>query len=119
MAENKEIQEKFEALAQENEALKQENAEQKETIASKEKAIAEQAAVMTKMMGTVIETAQAEKPKVPEKAVSFNKKQYKFTLAQFIMPGRGKMLAEDAMTDKDIIAEIIAIEGQGILKELV
>jgi hypothetical protein len=88
----------------------------------------EQKAVIEKQNDTIIELQSKiiaanvpEKPKelkIPASPVSFNDKQYKWQVASFCLPGSSlKITAEEASTDKAIIEKIIAIEGQGLLKE--
>ncbi|MES2457228.1 MAG: hypothetical protein V4594_16860 [Bacteroidota bacterium] len=70
--------------------------------------------------GTEISDKAPEPPKVPSKPVSVGEKKYKWNLAVFQMPGStAKVTAEEASTDKEMIAEILKIEGQGLLTEVV
>lgn len=75
-----------------------------------------------KLKGAVLKEDTAEKkPEIPKEPVSFGGKKYAFKLAVFTIPGvvTRTITAEEASTDEDLIAEILEIEGQGILKELV
>lgn len=57
-------------------------------------------------------------PAIPADLVEVNKKQYLFQVASFKLPGNDAViLAEEAVLDKTIIAQILKIDGQGILKE--
>lgn len=53
---------------------------------------------------------------IPEKAVEVRGKEYKWTVPAFNHKGV-KISAEDASLDEALLKEIIAINGQGILKE--
>lgn len=66
---------------------------------------------------TKIKTEHPEAIQSPKKFVEHNKKNYKWAVAQFRLPGRDKVMAEDAALDEELIDEILAIEGQGILTE--
>ena len=55
-------------------------------------------------------------PTVPKVNVKVDSKEYKWNVATFHLPGDAeKMTAEEAATDKKVIARILKIEGQNIL----
>lgn len=73
------------------------------------------------LKGKVIEvTATLELPKIPNEPIVINKKKYQWQVAIFTIPGKEPrtLTAEEASLDKDALKAILAIEGQGILKEL-
>ena len=54
---------------------------------------------------------------VPSEPVSVDGKEYKFTVAKFRLPGHTEVLiSEEVALDNDIIADILKIDGQSILK---
>jgi hypothetical protein len=100
------LQELNKALKAENDLLMKTVQEQSETIlAYKSKEIASDVKI--------------SKPEIPAKPVTVDGKEYNFNVAVFVLPGYGKMTAEEASTSEEILKAIIAIPGQGILKELV
>jgi len=61
-----------------------------------------------------------ELPEIPKDAVKVDGKEYKFTVARFRLPNRSEIvLADQAALDNALLKEILAIEGQNILKEQV
>ncbi len=70
---------------------------------------------------STIEVDKEQKvPEIPKDAVAVDGKEYKFNVAQFRLPKRSEVIfASQAILDKKILAEIIAIKGQNILKEQV
>lgn len=77
--------------------------------------------------GTELKVLVAEKtPEIPKDGVKHKKKNYDFTMPVFMLPPvpeleftGGKYTAEEAATDTKVIEAILAIKGQGILKERV
>lgn len=66
----------------------------------------------------------ADKPaklEIPKEPVTYKGKKYQFQLAKFTLPGHTAQTftAAEAATDEDVIKQILAIEGQGVLKQLV
>ena len=66
----------------------------------------------------------ADKPvklEIPKEPVTYKGKKYAFQLAKFTLPGHTAQTftAAEAATDEDVIKQILAIEGQGVLKQLV
>jgi len=66
----------------------------------------------------------ADKPvklEIPKEPVTYKGKKYQFQLAKFTLPGHTAQTftAAEAATDDDVIKQILAIEGQGVLKQLV
>ena len=55
--------------------------------------------------------------KIPEALVERDGKQYRWTLPHFDLHGHGKVTAEEAALDEDILDKIFGLEGQGILVE--
>jgi hypothetical protein len=51
--------------------------------------------------------------------VKVGEKNYTFTAARFNQPGRGVLAASDLGDDHEALIELLAIEGQGILVEIV
>jgi hypothetical protein len=88
-------------------AMKQTIAQQNETIVQLKGKVAE----------TKLDTTEPAKPEIPKDAIKQGDKEYKFQVAHFMIPGRGQVTAEEAALDEDIIKAILAIPGQGILKE--
>lgn len=83
---------------------------QNETIAGLQAQLLEKSAIETKR----------EVPKVPKDPVKVGNKTYKFNVAKFAFPGSDKQyLSEEVATDNAILKKLLAIEGQGILTELV
>ena len=69
---------------------------------------------------TNIKTEAEALPKIPSKPVKVKSKEYKWNVPAFFLPGdTTKYTAEAASTDKDVIAKILSIEGQGLLTEIV
>lgn len=64
------------------------------------------------------EAAKESKPKLPASPVSHEGKKYQFILPAFRIEG-DEFTAEQAAVDKSIMAKILAIKGQNIVKELV
>ena len=63
--------------------------------------------------------AKFEKPTIPEGSVKVDKKEYKFTVALFYPPNATEPItAKEASTDDKLLAEIVKIKGQNILKEV-
>lgn len=61
-----------------------------------------------------------ELPTIPEDEVEVNGKEYKFNVARFRLPNRSEIiLAAEAALDEVLLKEIVAIEGQNILREQV
>lgn len=58
-------------------------------------------------------------PTIPAKVIKVGGKSYKFATAALHLPGHGRVTAEEALLDKGILEQIIAIDGQGILVEQV
>lgn len=70
-----------------------------------------------KTQETIIGADKVEKlPKIPEDLVKHEKKKYKWALPVFTFEGQ-RYTAEEAATDKELIARIMQVEGQGLLKE--
>ena len=69
--------------------------------------------------GNIIkEAAKKEKPKLPEKPVTYKGKQYKALVPAFKLKGV-TFTTEQANADEKLLAEVLAIKGQNIYKELV
>lgn len=60
--------------------------------------------------------AKAEKPKIPSKAVTVDKKKYMFNLAQFRMPEYGLVTAEQAAADPEIMKALVDMNS-GVIRE--
>ena len=71
--------------------------------------------------GTTLAAAEpAKKPEIPTETVEVGKKKYAFAVASFRLPGEAEPnTAEQAITDPKLLAKIVAIKGQTILKEQV
>ena len=66
------------------------------------------------------ENTEVKNPTVPKEPVKVGAKQYKFVVAKFVFPGSDKQyLSEEVALDEAILKKVLAIPGQGILKELV
>ncbi len=98
------------------------------TLEGLAKQLQEQADIISKqnetiaaMQAAALKNAAPEAAKVvsiPKEPVEFGKKKYRFNVAKFAFPGSDKQyIAEEVATDKTVLAQIIAIEGQGILTE--
>lgn len=95
-----------------------------ETLAAQEARIAaleaKLAAKETSASTSITVDGKTTKPTVPKDTVTSGKKQYKFTVAQFRLPGDSKtIISEEASLDQTTIDKIVAIQGQSILKEQV
>ena len=95
-----------------------------ERINKQDETIAKQAETIVGLKGEVAKTAiateAAKPPTVPAETLEFKGKKYKWRVAMFSFPGSHEQFtAEEANTDKDMIAKILKIEGQGMLQELV
>ena len=63
--------------------------------------------------------AKPEKPTIPKESVTVDKKEYNFTVALFYPPNATEpVTAKEASTDPKLLAEIVKIKGQQILKEV-
>lgn len=64
-------------------------------------------------------TKKPELPKIPEEPITYKKKNYKWKVAAFTLPGKETktITAEEASLDEETIAAVLKIEGQGILVE--
>lgn len=98
-----------------------------EQLASLTAALAEQKAVAEKQAAiiaglqskeTTIVTKAKVKPTIPKENVVSKGKNYKWNVPHFRFGSDEIVTAEDAATDKDLIAKIIATPGQGILSEV-
>lgn len=70
-----------------------------------------------KTQETIIGADKVEKlPTIPEELVKHEKEKYKWALPVFTFEGQ-RYTAEEAATDKDLIARIMQVEGQGLLKK--
>lgn len=96
-------------------------AELEKTLTQHAQVIAEQSKHLDDATQTTkIEEAKPKKLTIPEKPVEVNGKFFIFQMPAFRMPGEAEIiLAEDAALREDILADILKIEGQGILKEVV
>lgn len=97
-----------------------------ESLAAQMKEQAEHIAALQQenitLKGKVIEvTGTPELPKIPKEPIAVGKKKYQWQVAIFTIPGKEPKTytAEEASLDETALAAILAIEGQGILKELV
>lgn len=59
---------------------------------------------------------EAPKPTTPDTAFTVNGKKYKFALPQFILPGKGAVLAKDALNDKALLEKLV-LSKSGVIKE--
>lgn len=120
MAEEKtleQLQQENDSLKAENENLKAENEKLSDTVSEQAETII---TLKAEKLSSDLKPVQGEpKPAIPAKPVSVDGKQYSFNLAAFVLPAYGRLTAEEASTDEAILKAIIAIPGQGILKELV
>lgn len=64
-----------------------------------------------------VQSAAPAKAVIPQKPVKVAGKEYVFKVPKFNLNG-AIVTAEEASTDKEILAEILKMEGQGILKPL-
>ena len=71
-----------------------------------------------RLLETKIETKEEKKLSIPKKIVTVGKKKYKFNLAAFNLNGQ-VISSEDASLDEEILKQIVAMEGQGIMTEQV
>lgn len=95
-----------------------------ERINKQDETIAKQAETIVGLKGevakTAISTEEAKPPTIPKDPIEFKGNKYKWCVAIFSFPGsHEKYTAEEASTDDEMLAEILKIEGQGMLKELV
>lgn len=65
--------------------------------------------------GTVAPEKKAEKPKIPEETFTVDKVKYKFSLPAFQYKGE-RILASEAITNKDLLKELVDIGFGGIVK---
>lgn len=89
------------ALSEQNQALIEQNNALKEALATKNS----------------VSLEAAKKPEIPAAAVKVDKKSYQFLVPVFELLGK-TYTAEEAATDETILAAIVKIEGQKILKPL-
>jgi hypothetical protein len=59
-----------------------------------------------------------QKPVIPKELVTIDDKKYKFKLAAFHFGGKS-YTAEEAAFNQDLLKTIVALKGQGILKEVI
>ena len=108
----------LEGLSKQFEELQKQNAE---ILAANEK-LAASNEELKKILGsaTSLEVgAKEEDPTIPDDEVTIEKKTYKFTVAMFYPPNSTETItAKEASTDKAMLAQIVKIPGQGILKEV-
>ncbi len=77
-----------------------------------------QAGTIASLKGTIISAdAKAALPTIPKEFVERDGKQYRWTMPHFILPGKGKVTAEEAALDEETLKQIFAMEGQGLLVE--
>ncbi len=92
-------------------------------LAAQDKLIATQAKEINTLKSMSLQTEVGAKPAkqltIPTKAVEFDGKKYQWNVAQLHVVGHGIVSAEAAATDPAIMKQILAIEGQGVLRELV
>ena len=114
MAENTPTPEQNSDVAAQLAELKAGIAAQNETIAKQQKLID---ALQKKE--TVIETKEKKKLEIPKKLVEHGGKKYKWMVPHFRHGSDEVVTSEDAATDKEVIAKILKVPGQGILSEQV
>lgn len=74
----------------------------------------------TLSQGTDLRVLATEvRPQIPASYVKVKGKNYQWAMPVFVLPKHGRITAEEAATDKKIIDDILAMEGQGILVEKV
>ncbi len=96
----------------------EEFAEMKATVDKQSKQIEALTKKQSEAKKTEITDKAPEPPKIPSKPVTVGDKKYKWNVPAFKMPGSSEVItAEEASTDKTIMAEILKIEGQGLLTE--
>lgn len=103
----------------EQKTIEDQLAEQKQITAEQNEKIAQLTElVATKTTDISVKTPAL--PVIPKANLKVGKKEYRWNVPVFKMPGSTETItAEAANTDKDLIAEILKIEGQGLLTELV
>lgn len=92
--------------------LAQKMADMEKTMQDMQSVIAGQSKVINSLKG--VDETKADLPKIPSGTVKSGKKEHRFTVAAFIFNAQ-RYLSEDAQLDQDLIDEIVAVEGQGIL----
>jgi hypothetical protein len=98
-----------------------------EQLAALTAALAEQKAISEKQQEviaslqtkeTVIATKAKAKPTIPTEKVVSKGKNYKWNVPHFRFGSDAVITAEDAATDSELVAKIIATPGQGILSQI-
>ena len=99
------------------EKLQEQLDKQAETIAAQHETIL---GLKGEVAKTNLATEPVKPPTIPSKPTTYKGKEYKWQVAIFHLPGSpDKITAEEANLDENIIKQVLAIEGQGMLKELV
>lgn len=108
----------LEVLAQRLETLEKQNTELAETNGK----LAEANEKLQALIGTATSLevgAKPKKPEIPKDEITIDKSKYKFAVASFYPPGATEPITSlEASTDKKLLAAIVKIAGQGILKEV-
>lgn len=107
---------------QQIEQLKLQVSELENTNSQQAQVIEEQAKTLGTLNqpATVIMEVKSKKITVPAETINIAGKEYMFQVACFRMTGEPEiLLSENAALRPDLLQKIIAIEGQGILKEVV
>lgn len=102
-----------------------------ESLQKKNEELAGQNAELSKQLQELAgkgaaEAVQNEGPKIPEESFTVNKKKFKFTTAKFIVPGVGEVTALEALTSKNVYAELggksikqfLVENGSDVVKEV-
>lgn len=87
------------ALSEQNQVLIEQNAALKAALETK----------------SSVSTEAAKKPEIPSEPVTIDKRKYQFQVPVFDLGGN-TYTAEEAATDNSILAAIVKIDGQKILK---
>ena len=95
--------------------LEQKSLSQQKTIDQQTKTI-EALTKQLSIAGPTAKAQKAEKPKIPDQTFKVGDQEFKFVLAEFIY-GEQKMTAIDALTDTDVLADLVD-KKSGVIQEL-
>lgn len=114
----KEIARRLDAQEKENKALRGELNEVNKTLEETKEENKVLADVINESKGTEEETKKVEPPKVPEGSfvIEGSKQKYKFKVAVFTLKPFGRVLATDAIKNKDVLKRLIEINSPIIEK---
>ena len=94
-----------------------------EQLTAQAKTISDLALVNNQLKGRLAETSittqEVAKIVLPTDPIEINGKKYKWLVPVFHIDGFGRTTAEEASIDDDILEAIVAIAGQGLLKEII